>query len=140
VQFGYPEKFVEMVEADLMSVALGLKVNDSEALKHAERGALLGRNDYKLCKYGAIARTLHSILEEYEAPSNIDLLSIDVEGNEAAVLKGINFDKFRPLWILIEIRSHDTESHQILIDHHYKLHSTLNPRNQLADYLYKSII
>ena len=139
VPFDYNEQFVEMAEADLMSVALGLQVDDLTAHTHAEKGALLANNEQKICKYGAIARTLHSILEECDAPSQIDLLSLDVEGNEAAVLKGIDFYKYRPKWILVEIRSDDSESHQILLDQHYRLHSTLNPRNNLADYLYQSM-
>ncbi len=138
VPFGYNEKFVEMADADLMSVAFGLSVNNTDALAHAKSGALLAHNESVACKYGAIARPLQSILEECRAPSRIDLLSIDVEGNEAAVLKGINLNRFRPIWILVEIRSDDIETHQILTNYQYNLHSTLNPRSGVADYLYKS--
>jgi FkbM family methyltransferase len=140
VPFGYKEKFVEMADADLMSISFGLHVNNLDALAHARKGALLAHNECVICMYGAIARSLQSIIDECGEPAKIDFLSIDVEGNEAAVLKGIDFNRSRPIWILVELRSDDHESHQILIDHQYKLHSTLNPRSCVADYLYQSAI
>lgn len=48
------------------------------------------------------ARTLTSILNEYNI-SNIDLFSLDVEGYEINVLKGLEFDKYSPKYILIEM-------------------------------------
>jgi hypothetical protein len=37
----------------------------------------------------------------------IDLLSLDVEGFELDVLKGIDFDKYKPSFMLIEARFRD---------------------------------
>jgi FkbM family methyltransferase len=139
VPFDYKERFVEIADSDLMSVALGLNVNHLDAFDHAQKGALLSHGESITCTYGAIAKPLQSILEDCKAPSQIDFLSLDVEGNEAAVLKGLDFNKFRPIWILVEIRNDDSETHRILIDHQYTLHSTLNPRNSVADYLYRSL-
>ena len=48
------------------------------------------------------ARTLESILIEANAPTRIDLLSIDVEGAELSVLKGVNFANWIFEYILIE--------------------------------------
>ncbi len=45
-------------------------------------------------------RTLDSILEEAQAPSPIDLLSVDVEGHELEVLSGFDFERWQPLLIL----------------------------------------
>lgn len=48
------------------------------------------------------AITLEKILDNY--PQNIiDFLSIDTEGYELNVLKGLNLNKYRPNYILIEI-------------------------------------
>lgn len=47
------------------------------------------------------ARTLTSVLEEAGVAS-IDLLSLDVEGFEPQVLRGLDFERFRPEWLLIE--------------------------------------
>ena len=47
-------------------------------------------------------RTLKDILQVKHAPAIIDYLSIDVEGAEMAVLKGMDFDKYHVRMITIE--------------------------------------
>ena len=46
--------------------------------------------------------TLDKILDGVNV-KNIDLLSLDVEGYEFEVLKGLNLNKYRPTYLLIEI-------------------------------------
>lgn len=48
------------------------------------------------------ARTLTSICEEYAADRPIHYLKIDVEGHEETVLRGMDFNRFRPWIILLE--------------------------------------
>ncbi|MCX4218710.1 MULTISPECIES: FkbM family methyltransferase [Pseudomonas] len=48
------------------------------------------------------ARTLTSICEEHAAERPIHFLKIDVEGHEETVLRGMDFNRFRPWIILIE--------------------------------------
>jgi hypothetical protein len=48
------------------------------------------------------ARTLSSILDEVAAP-DVDLLSLDVEGFEAEVLEGLDLDRHRPRYVLVEV-------------------------------------
>ena len=45
--------------------------------------------------------TLENILDNYSI-NKIDLLTIDVEGFELKVLKGLNFDKYKPCVIVVE--------------------------------------
>ena len=45
--------------------------------------------------------TLENILDNYSI-NKIDLLTIDVEGFELKVLKGLNFDKYKPSVIIVE--------------------------------------
>lgn len=47
------------------------------------------------------ARTLSSILDEVKPPQ-IDFFSLDVEGNELSVLKGLDWEKYSPAVILVE--------------------------------------
>jgi hypothetical protein len=47
------------------------------------------------------ARTLRGILEEH-APERIDFMSIDVEGHETQVIRGNDWDRFRPRVVLVE--------------------------------------
>lgn len=51
-------------------------------------------------------RTLTSILDEYKV-DKIDLFSLDVEGYELEVLKGLDFNKYSPTYLLIEIYNND---------------------------------
>ena len=49
-----------------------------------------------------VASPLSAILDAIDCPAAFDLLSLDVEGFELEVLKGLNLDRHRPQYILIE--------------------------------------
>jgi len=53
--------------------------------------------------YSCDASTLETILDNCEVDRNIDFLSLDVEGHELEVLKGLNLCKYRPNYMLIEL-------------------------------------
>ena len=55
-------------------------------------------------EFDAVARTLQSLLIEAGSPHEIDFLSLDVEGTEFEVLKGIDHEVFRFKFMLIECR------------------------------------
>lgn len=50
--------------------------------------------------------TMDKILDEKNV-TNIDFLSLDVEGYELEVLKGMNLNKYRPTYLLIEVYNKD---------------------------------
>jgi FkbM family methyltransferase len=66
-------------------------------------------------------RTLDSILIEAEAPSPIDLLSVDVEGHETEVLTGFDFARWHPLLILVEDHVGSLRTHRFLKSRGYRL-------------------
>ena len=47
-------------------------------------------------------RILNNVLQEYNAPAPLDLISIDVETSEWHVLNGFDLDKYRPRIVVIE--------------------------------------
>ncbi len=54
------------------------------------------------------ASTLNTVLEKYlPADAEIDFISIDVEGTELEVLKGLDLSRFRPRAIVIEANTND---------------------------------
>jgi FkbM family methyltransferase len=66
------------------------------------------------------ARTLDGILEDANAPSPIDFLSIDVESHEIEVLSGTTLKRWRPRLILIEDLAFNTRLHRFLRSRGYK--------------------
>lgn len=105
VPFGYSERFVPMVYANLMSVS---ELGDSDLPDpqgHVERGRKYLAPHEDVVAYGAVPRTLNDILIEANAPPAIDFLSLDVEGAERAVLEGVDHERFRFRHLLVECRS-----------------------------------
>ena len=47
-------------------------------------------------------KTLTKVLNDNNAPSNIDYLSLDTEGSELKILKGLDFDKYKINYINVE--------------------------------------
>ena len=66
-------------------------------------------------------RTLDDILGEAEAPTPIDLLSIDVEGHEIDVLRGFDLAHWRARLILLEDFVGDLRKHRFLKSNGYRL-------------------
>lgn len=105
VPFGYTKKYVDIDYAYLMSVSNDLEKDIPENfIDHAKSDL---DKYHKNLRFGSIARTLSSILDESNAPDTIDLLSLDAEGAELAILKGIDFSKYKFKFMLIESRSID---------------------------------
>jgi FkbM family methyltransferase len=104
VSFGYKEEFVKMVYCDLMSVPVNLESDIDSAAAHAERGQQFLRPNERIFTFGAAAATLNSILIDAQAPNVIDFLSLDVEGAEIEVLKGVDHGIFKFKYPLIECR------------------------------------
>lgn len=72
--------------------------------------------------------TLDHILDQVEAPL-IDFLSIDVEGTELEVLKGLDLMRWKPKLILIEDKLYNLSKHHLLMDQEYKLVKRTNQNN-----------
>jgi FkbM family methyltransferase len=64
-------------------------------------------------------RTLNDIFTDYNI-SNVDYISIDVERNEMAVLRGLDLTKWKPTIIVIENELNLTDQHGWLSSYGYK--------------------
>jgi FkbM family methyltransferase len=96
---GFPNAEVGLRFGGLMTVVVGGREADDEwvAAAHA-----VGQEEPPH-EFRAPARTLSSILDEVNAPE-VDLLSLDVEGYEAQVLAGLDFERHAPRFVLVEMR------------------------------------
>jgi FkbM family methyltransferase len=116
-----PRRQVRMRFGDLMSMVEGAKEESWPGL-----GTILGwRDPYEI---DVDARSLSSILDQIGV-GEVDLLSLDTEGFEAQVLRGVDLERHAPRYLLVEV--HDRERDRPPVDRvlgrHYREHSWLSP-------------
>lgn len=104
VSFDYDQEFVRIAYSNLMSAPVSLESDIQDPRAHAQLGNQFLRNEEVVFEFGAVARTLDSLLLESGAPRVIDFLSLDVEGAELEVLKGVDHKAFRFKYLLVECR------------------------------------
>lgn len=102
VPFDFSEPEIEMHYCNLMSLVKGAMKSPEKDSAHVKLGCEVQRLEtYDL---RVPARTLTSILDQHSISRPIDLLSLDVEGFELSALKGLDFNRYRPQFMLIEAR------------------------------------
>lgn len=104
VDFDYDRPYVDMVYAGPMTLSKSLDTDIEDKAAFLERGRGFLPDGEESFAFGAVASTLTAILDDAGAPASIDLLSLDVEGAELTVLRGIDFNRYRFGHILVECR------------------------------------
>jgi FkbM family methyltransferase len=130
VSFDYKQEFVKMIYSNSMSVSLNVDTDVNDPAAHAELGRQFLKPDETLFTFGAVARTLNSILVEAHAPKQIDFFSLDVEGSELEVLKGVDHDAYRFRYMLVECRNLP-RLRDYLETHRYRLLEKFNEHDYL---------
>jgi FkbM family methyltransferase len=97
----FQDSEIEIQYCNLMSLVRGARGSSDEELAHVKNGTQYLRPDDKPYTIRVPARTLTWVLEKHGV-KHIDFLSLDVEGYEANVLRGLDFEKFAPQYILVE--------------------------------------
>lgn len=132
VPFDFKGEFVAMTYSDSMTISnsLDLDIGDkAEFIAYGNKFLASGEHAFE---FGAKAATLNQLLIDGGAPQFIDFLSLDVEGAELDVLRGVDFTRFNFRYILVECRNLDRLS-CFLGDHGYALVDKLSHH----DYLFK---
>jgi hypothetical protein len=75
-------------------------------------------------------RKLDTILKELKI-KKIDILTIDVEGNEMEVLEGFNIKKYKPTVIVLENIGGYFNFHDVLTPHGYEHQVTLGDYDEI---------
>ena len=100
----FKQSYVTMRYSNLMSLVKGALENDEQETNHIQKGVQIQKTeDITSYEIKVKTKTLTSILDECNV-EKIDFFSLDVEGFELNVLKGLDFNKYRPRYMLIEAR------------------------------------
>jgi len=99
VPFDHPTSTVEMHACNLMSLVKGAMKSESADLAHVQRGCSVQQVETEQICVPAIP--LSELLDRHGI-DHVDLLSLDVEGYELPVLQGLDLQRHRPRWMLIE--------------------------------------
>ncbi len=128
----FNEPFITMHFADLMSTVDSSFGTVEETKQHINRGIEVQHLD-STYSVEVPTSTLSSVLDLHGETNQIDFLSLDVEGYELSVLEGIDFDRHRPTYILVEARKLDlVDKH--LVKNGYRMVEQMT----YHDYLYSS--
>lgn len=92
---------LKMIDCNLMSFVKGSLATDEAEQKWVQSGEAC--QNVKAEEVEVSCRTLTAVLDDCGAPSHIDFLSLDVEGSELPVLRGLDLHKYRPDFILVEV-------------------------------------
>ncbi|MEO2049548.1 MAG: FkbM family methyltransferase [Pirellulales bacterium] len=131
VSSDFQQATVTMHYAHLMSVVEGSLKTAEQQDEHLQAGVDIQHLDGSY-SIDVPAQTLESILDNTQDLPEIDFFSLDVEGYELNVLKGLNLSKYRPKYLLVEARFFD-EVNAFLEQHHYELVEKMS----VHDYLYR---
>ncbi|MFC1887139.1 FkbM family methyltransferase [Thermodesulfobacteriota bacterium] len=113
-------------QTDYVELHIPLSDKGESITGHASLEKNIDEHNYKRHKSIKVkANTLNHILKQ-DRIKIIDLLSIDVEGAELEVLKGIDFQCFRPKLILLEDKHLYLAKHKYLKNEGYDLVQRLN--------------
>ncbi|MBB4198512.1 FkbM family methyltransferase [Rhodoblastus sphagnicola] len=105
--------------------SLGMR---GDYLKQFHRDAPVG--NYKIMPISVKMRRLDGILAAHAADvTQIDIVSVDVEGWELEVMKGLDMDRFKPKVLVIENLFNASEYREFFAERGYQLWNCLAPND-----------
>lgn len=129
----YRHTHIDLHYRDLMSVVKGAIADADREKQHLVAGEAFMKQGDEPRTISVRACTLSSILEKHHM-TRVDLLSLDVEGYETEVLRGLDFERHQPRFMLLEVRERDPI--ESLISPWYQPRAILHENKDYADILY----
>jgi FkbM family methyltransferase len=102
VPFSRENEMIELTYGNLMSLVTGAMGDPAAEANHIEK-ARLHDNEAGAYRVAVRGRSLTALIDEAKLP-RVDFLSLDVEGFEAEVLRGLDFSRHSPTYLCIEAR------------------------------------
>ena len=96
-------EYVTLYLSDLMTIVDDTLNQIPRPMEHARLGLQYAEGD-DVVPFGSKAKTLSTVLRELSAPPLMDLLSLDAEGMELEILKGLDHSAYRFKYVCIEVR------------------------------------
>jgi FkbM family methyltransferase len=129
----YKKKNIELSYSDLMTATLSNK-NTSNIKKNL----IEGRKHLNIFEKEKIIKTrvstLNNLLIKNSSPKIIDFFSLDVEGFEMEVLKGVDFKKYKFRFILVECIGNFENIKKFLVRRNYVYKKKLSNIDYLFNY------
>lgn len=120
------QREVVMRYANMMSIVKGAMQSDAADLEHIRKGCEVQRiESYEIT---VPARPLSAVLDAHGIP-RVDFFSLDVEGYELEALKGLDFTRHVPRFLLVECRERATI--QNFLAPHYEVVAELSHHDVL---------
>jgi FkbM family methyltransferase len=136
--FEFKSSTMSLIYANLMTISLEGESDVQDRREHAKIGAGTLNLGDKIYEINVQASTMNSILLKHNAPKIVNFLSLDVEGSEIEVLKGIDFYEFVFEYICVETRSFEVIE-KFLNVKGYVCIETLTNGITHKDYLFKYV-
>lgn len=119
---------VEMMYCNLMSMVSGARGSVEADRAHIDAGRQYLAPEDEVRQVVVPTRALSDLLDHYGF-SHVDLLSLDVEGYEEQALRGLDFNRHAPIWILVE--ANDPAAVEVTLREQYQLIDTLSHHDRL---------
>ena len=132
----YPSPTIEMDYLNLMSLVKDSLPGTEARQRHYAKAIHSMAADEPRYTVTVPARTLSQVLDAHGI-THIDLLSLDVEGYEPEVLRGLDLARHRPDWLLIEVR--DRPVVERLLAPYYRPVAVLQQNETHDDILYSAL-
>lgn len=129
---------VALRHAGLMSHVSGILSDEAGERQRAENGQRIQGMPAHDVMVKAQVRTLTEVLIQAGAPPQFDLLSLDVEGYEVEVLRGLDLSRFCPQGICVEVRHGNKAAVEAILSPSHTLVEVLHHAKDHADYFWRA--
>ena len=116
--------------ADLMSQVKGAMNDLNKENEHISNGLILQQEEEESLEIKVECKTLSELIDE-SGYHIFDFMSIDVEGYELQVLKGLQLKKYAPTYLLVEVWPHEEKEIMHYLGSYFEIEDYLTEKDIL---------